>query len=245
MEKERVFELLKERSILIRNEVERGKISPKVAASFAVTFYEGLDSEYDEKQMIILMKKMMEFFNNTIENIPKLQEEGRTTEILNDLNSIKNLGERIYKKSFPIVKQSEDIIFKDIESYIPILRDIKKDLISSEDEKPKFFKKNWDLKIIENLERLSKIENGLKNLLDLQKKEINKIREISEKNFEEIKESLKRIVFETDSGIGSTLAIVDIEDVIEDEENLKIFIYNDMILPLCKFFQEKQDKILN
>ncbi|MGL4403349.1 MAG: hypothetical protein ACRCTS_06485 [Fusobacteriaceae bacterium] len=239
MEEERVLELLKERSVLLRKEIEKGKISPKIAAGFAVTFFEGLDKNYDEKTMVFLMKKIMEFFNDGIRNIPEFLEEKRIREILEELEHIKKSGEKTFGKTIPENGDNDSFDFGKAEDTISELKTIKMNLRDLEDEKPKVFKKGWREKILQNLFDLIGIEKNLNNMLELKEQKNLILKENLKINLTEIKESLKKIVFETDKEIGAKLALQGEEEIIENEDNLKVFVYDSVIITLCKFYQEK------
>lgn len=243
MEEERVLELLKERSVLLRKEIEKGEISPKIAARFAVTFFEGLDRDYDEKTTVFLMKKIMEFFNNGMRDIPEFLEEKKIRDILEELEQIKKNGEKTFGKTVSQIGENSSFNFEKAEDAVINLKTIKMNLRDLEDEKPKFFKKAWKGKVLENLFELTGIEKNLSDMLELKEQKNSVLKENLKINLTEIKESLKKIVFEIDKEIGAKLALQGEEEIIENEDNLKVFVYDSVIITLCKFYQEKNKRI--
>lgn len=224
--------LMEEKIYQLKNDLETKKIEAKTMAEFASVFYEKYGENYNEKLLIQICKKTMNFYNEGVKNLPDESKEYFIENILNEISKLRNNLSFLIKKDISINETSFE------NTNIEFIKDKYKEIVNNinhlKEKKPFFiFRRSWRKKIEKSFSELEKIYLTLRKLKeDEENSESNKIRK---QNFKDLTDDLKKFLYETDNEIGVELKKIFYEDVMK-EEKLEEYIYEVVIANLYKYF---------
>lgn len=236
-----------EKCYLIRNDMSiKNEITAKIAADFAVTYYKIFKDNYDEKTFIYLVKKVMEFFNKAIVEIPKKRLEHHAKDLINDIDSLK---EEVHKFSKILFNKSfensviGDFSKEDLELYENDFKEIKKELKTLELNKPVFLLRwKWKKNIKKQLYKLNSLEKNSYNIYESFYKDNEEKNRVLEEIYLDIRKHLKSFMLEVKPNIGEELADIPFEDVILGTNELKSFIFDVVISNFYQYYTLKIEK---
>lgn len=229
--------LLEEKISLLGNEMEKNKIQSKTMAEFAIIFYEKYTDNYDEALFIQICKRIMNFYNEAIKNIPDKDKEYRLNNIIKNLSNEKDkISSFLKEKDIPTEVPKEKFNMNDIEDRYKSTREEVNKLI----QKKPFFKKKWYDKLKDAYQKLEKIRFTIESYRE-DERNSEKNRKLK-KVFEDLIENFKKFLSEVDGEIGIEIAQQNIsyENAIQDEASLQNITYNFFLEKLYSYFQKKK-----
>lgn len=236
--------LLDEAVTKIYSNLENDKIETKTWAEFAVVFYRKYKSNYNERLLVKIVKQTLEFYRRNLEISSKREQLKSIFELLKKIDENKNGIYSLYK-----LKELENKNFKEgkeeynneqFKEWEKELNGIKDKNFELKDKKFFFFSKKRKQKeakvIIESLEKLSaQIKNSTEDIkIEVEEKDKDILR-----LFENINEDLKKFIFEVKNSIGVELAEIEYEEVIQNKDVVKDFVFNVIIQNLDFYFKNK------
>lgn len=224
--------LLEEKIYQLQNDLKQKKIEAKTMAEFAAVFYEKYSTNYNEKLLVQICKRAMNFYNDGIKNLPDEDKEYFIEKTLKDISKFQEKLKSLVKENFSNIEVNSDIL--DIETLKDKYKLITNTINNLIEKKPFFLlRKKWKKQIEKSYIELKKINLNLEALKE--QEENNEKNIIRKKNFKDLMEDLKEFVYEVDSEIGVKLATITYEDVMK-EEKLKDYIYEVIIANLYNYF---------
>ena len=85
---ERLKLLIEEKIYQLQNDLDKRKIEAKTMAEFAVVFYEKYEENYNEKLLVQICKRTMNFYNEGLKNLPDEKKEFILTKITNGVEKV-------------------------------------------------------------------------------------------------------------------------------------------------------------
>lgn len=227
--------LLEEKIYQLQNDLKQKKIEAKTMAEFAAVFYEKYLTNYNEKLLVQICKRTMNFYNEGIKNLPDEDKKYFIEKTLKDISKFQEKLKFLVKENFSNIEVNSDIL--NIETLKDKYKLITNNINNLIEKKPFFLlRKKWKKQIKKSYIELEKINLSLKELKE--QEENNEKSIIRKKNFKDLTEDLKEFVCEIDSEIGIKLATITYEDVMK-EEKLKDYIYEVVIANLYNYFIKK------
>lgn len=231
--------LLEEKIYQIQNDLKIQKIEPKTMAEFASVFYEKYKKNYNEKLLVQICKRTMNFYNEEIKEVENKSEEFIFEDILNEIS-------KYQKEILNILKEKpQNTVMKDLEEDLELeiiekqYDNIKSKLKKTKKKKPFFMRyKSWAKKKEEEYYELEKIKLSIEKYIE-NKKNTEKNR-VKKKHFKELSEDLKNFIFEVDKEIGVNLATITYEDATKNQDKLRDYVYEVIIANLYNYFMKKQ-----
>ena len=226
--------LLEEKIYQIQNDLNRKKIEAKTMAEFAIVFYEKYKENYNEKLLIQICKRTMNFYEEGLKNLPNKDKEYFFETTIFDISKTQEKLNS-FLKNIPQV-DSQDLIEKiNIENIEDIYRNIIKQLNTMLIKKPSIFgKRKWKKNLEDGYNKLNQIKEIIENYQEKEKNSESNKR--LEKNFKDLMEDLKNFSYNYDKEIGVKLVTITYEDVMKNEDILKNFIYEVVISNLYNYF---------
>lgn len=238
---------INEKCYLIKNDISvKDEITPKVAAEFAVTFYKIYRDDYDEKTFVNIVKKVMEFFNKSILDIPKKKVLTDAKKILNEMDSLKE-SVRSFSKIFVNKTESrfygESFTTVDLELCESQFKELKKNLKVLELNKPFIlFRWNWKRKIKKELFKLNSLEGKTIKVYDYFYETNRERNEILEEMYLDIRKNLKSFMQDVKPTIGEELADIPYEHAVETVDDLKSFVFDVIISNFYQYYTLRSEK---
>lgn len=149
--------LLEEKIYQLQNDLKQKKIEAKTMAEFAAVFYEKYSENYNEKLLIQICKKTMNFYNEGVKNLPDESKEYFIENILNEISKLRNNLSFLIKKDISI----NETPFEN--TNIEFIKDKYKEIVNNinhlKEKKPFFiFRRSWRKKIEKSFSELEKID---------------------------------------------------------------------------------------
>lgn len=236
-----------EKCYLIKNDISvKNEITAKIAADFAVTYYKVFRENYDEKTFVYIIKKVMEFFNKAVIDIPKRKLETDAKKLTNDIDSLKEevhkFSKILFNKNFES-STTGDFSKEDLELYESDFKEIKKELKTLELNKPFFLLRwSWKKKIKKELSKLELLEKNSYNLYESFYENNKEKNRILEEIYLDIRKHLKSFMSDVKPNIGEELADIPYEYVIEGIDELKSFVFDVVISNFYQYYTLKIEK---
>lgn len=230
-----------EKCYLIKNDISvKNEITARVAAEFAVTFYQIFKDDFDEKKFLGIVKRVMEFFNRTIVYIPKRKLVSDMKKILDEIDSLKDMTQNFSKISVNNSKNKtteETFTVEDVELCKIKLKELKKELKALELNKPFFlFRWKWKKSIKNELIKLNSLEEKSLKIYDNFYEKNKDRNEMLEEIYLDIRKNLKDFMKEIKPTIGEELVNIPYEHVVEGEDELKSFVFDVVISNFYQYY---------
>lgn len=234
---ERLKLLLEEKIYQLQNDLDKRKIEAKTMAEFAVVFYEKYEKNYNEKLLVQLCKRTMNFYNEGLKNLPDEKKEFVLTKITSGVNKVQeklksllgniNLGGNLDTETnefdLEIMENKYKFLIKELEDL--------------GEKKPFFGRKKWKNNLEKINQQLNRVKLEIENYIEKEKNS-EKNKELKE-NFKTIMEDLKTFNSEVNPEIGIELAPIIYEDAMKNENQLRSYVYEVVIANLYKYFITK------
>lgn len=234
---ERLKLLIEEKICQLQNDLDKKKIEAKTMAEFAVVFYEKYGENYNEKLLVQLCKRTMNFYNEGLKNLPDEKKEFILTKISNGVDKVQGK----IKNLLGDFDSVEDGDFKnnnfDIEAMENKYKFLLKELENIGEKKPFFGRKKWKRGLEKINQKLNRIKLEIKNCIE-QEKNSEKNKELNE-SFRIIMEDLKAFNLEVNPEIGVELASITYEEAMKNQNQLRSYVYEIVIANLYKYFITK------
>ncbi len=227
--------LLEEKIYQLQNDLKQKKIEAKTMAEFAAVFYEKYSTNYNEKLLVQICKRTMNFYNEGIKNLPDEDKEYFIEKTLKDISKFKEKLKSLVKGNLSNLEVNSSVL--NLETLKDKYKSVTSDISNLTEKKPFFLlRKKWKKQIEKSYMELEKINLNLEEIKE--QEENNEKNIIRKKNFKDLMEDLKEFVYEVDSEIGVKLATITYEDVMK-EEKLRDYIYEVIIANLYNYFITK------
>lgn len=234
---ERLELLIEEKIYQLQNDLDKRKIEAKTMAEFAVVFYEKYEENYNEKLLVQLCKRTMNFYNEGLKNLPDEKKEFILTKITNGVDKVQGKIKGLLGDISSSEEVNSEVNDFDVEVMESKYKFLLKELEELGEKKPFFGKKKWKNSLEKISQQLSRIKLEIENYVEREKNS-EKNRELKE-SFKTIMEDLKTFNLEVNPEIGVELATITYEEAMKNENQLRSYIYEVIIANLYKYFMTK------
>ena len=226
--------LIEEKIYQLQNDLDKRKIEAKTMAEFAVVFYEKYEENYNEKLLVQLCKRTMNFYNEGLKNLPDENKEFILTKITNGVDKVQGKLKSLLGDINSVEESNSEINDFDVEAMESKYKFLLKELEELGEKKPFFGRKKWKNSLEKINQQLNRIKLEIENYI-AREKNSEKNRGIKE-SFKIIMEDLKAFNSEVNPEIGIELAPITYEDVMKNEKQLRSYVYEVVIANLYKYF---------
>lgn len=234
---ERLELLIEEKIYQLQNDLDKRKIEAKTMAEFAVVFYEKYEENYNEKLLVQLCKRTMNFYNEGLKNLPDEKKEFILTKITNGVDKVQGKIKGLLGDISSSEEVNSEVNDFDVEVMESKYKFLLKELEELGEKKPFFGKKKWKNSLEKISQQLSRIKLEIENYVEREKNS-EKNRELKD-SFKTIMEDLKTFNLEVNPEIGVELATITYEEAMKNENQLRSYIYEVIIANLYKYFMTK------
>lgn len=234
---ERLKLLIEEKIYQLQNDLDKRKIEAKTMAEFAVVFYEKYEENYNEKLLVQICKRTMNFYNEGLRNLPDEKKEFILTKITNGVEKVQGKLKTLLGNIEANIESTSGNNEFDIEVMESKYKFLVKELEDLGEKKPFFGRKKWKNSLEKISQQLNRIKLEIENYIEREKNS-EKNRELKE-SFKTIMEDLKTFNLEVNPEIGVELATITYEEAMKNENQLRSYIYEVVIANLYKYFITK------
>lgn len=234
---ERLKLLIEEKIYQLQNDLDKRKIEAKTMAEFAVVFYEKYEENYNEKLLVQLCKRTMNFYNEGLKNLPDENKEFILTKLTNGVDKIQGKLKSLLGDISSSEESNSEVNDFNIEVMEKKYNSLLEKLEKLGEKKPFFGRKKWKNNLEKINQQLNRIKLEIENYIEREKNS-EKNRELKE-SFKTIMEDLKAFNSEVNPEIGVELAPITYEDAMKNENQLRSYVYEVVIANLYKYFITK------
>jgi|GEM_PF-6245081 len=234
---ERLKLLIEEKIYQLQNDLDKRKIEAKTMAEFAVVFYEKYEENYNEKLLVQICKRTMNFYNEGLKNLPDEKKEFILTKITNGVEKVQGKLKTLLGNIEANIESTSGNNEVNIEVMESKYKFLVKELEDLGEKKPFFGRKKWKNSLEKISQQLNRIKLEIENYIEREKNS-EKNRELKE-SFKTIMEDLKTFNLEVNPEIGVELATITYEEAMKNENQLRSYIYEVVIANLYKYFITK------
>lgn len=234
---ERLKLLIEEKIYQLQNDLDKRKIEAKTMAEFAVIFYEKYEENYNEKLLVQICKRTMNFYNEGLKNLPDEKKEFILTKITNGVEKVQGKLKTLLGNIEANIESTSGNNEFNIEVMESKYKFLVKELEDLGEKKPFFGRKKWKNSLEKISQQLNRIKLEIENYIEREKNS-EKNRELKE-SFKTIMEDLKTFNLEVNPEIGVELATITYEEAMKNENQLRSYIYEVVIANLYKYFITK------
>lgn len=234
---ERLKLLIEEKIYQLQNDLDKRKIEAKTMAEFAVVFYEKYEENYNEKLLVQICKRTMNFYNEGLKNLPDEKKEFILTKITNGVEKVQEKLKTLLGNIEANIESTSGNNEVNIEVMESKYKFLVKELEDLGEKKPFFGRKKWKNSLEKISQQLNRIKLEIENYIEREKNS-EKNRELKE-SFKTIMEDLKTFNLEVNPEIGVELATITYEEAMKNENQLRSYIYEVVIANLYKYFITK------
>ena len=206
-------------------------------AEFAVIFYEKYEENYNEKLLVQICKRTMNFYNEGLKNLPDEKKEFILTKITNGVEKVQGKLKTLLGNIEANIESTSGNNEFNIEVMESKYKFLVKELEDLGEKKPFFGRKKWKNSLEKISQQLNRIKLEIENYIEREKNS-EKNRELKE-SFKTIMEDLKTFNLEVNPEIGVELATITYEEAMKNENQLRSYIYEVVIANLYKYFITK------
>lgn len=219
---ERLKLLIEEKIYQLQNDLDKRKIEAKTMAEFAVIFYEKYEENYNEKLLVQICKRTMNFYNEGLKNLPDEKKEFILTKITNGVEKVQGKLKTLLGNIEANIESTSGNNEFNIEVMESKYKFLVKELEDLGEKKPFFGRKKWKNSLEKISQQLNRIKLEIENYIEREKNS-EKNRELKE-SFKTIMEDLKTFNLEVNPEIGVELATITYEEAMKNENQLRSYI---------------------